>query len=114
MATTNLPQGTLDRRLLKAIPMGGEHGHGLLLRSQRVSGEVLQVEQGALYPAPCRLESQGRIASEWGLSDNNRRAKHYSLTRAGRTRLSREVGHWQRLTAAMDAVLVAGRYQVPA
>jgi PadR family transcriptional regulator PadR len=113
MATTNLLQGTLGMRLLKAIARGSEHGYGLL-RIQRVSGEFLQVEQGALYPALFRRESQGLIASEWGRSDNDRRARYNNLTRAGRTRLSREVDHWQRPTAAMDAVLAAGRDQVSA
>jgi transcriptional regulator len=114
MATTNLLQGTLDMLLLKAVSLGSEHGYGLLLRIQRVSGDVLQVEQGALYPALFRLESQGLIASEWGLSDNNRRAKYYSLTRAGRARLAREVDHWQRLSAAMNTLLGAGRDAVVA
>lgn len=114
MATTNLLQGTLDMLLLKAVSLGSEHGYGLLLRIQRVSGDVLQVEQGALYPALFRLETQGLITGEWGVSDNNRRARFYSLTRAGRARLAREVGQWQRLTAAMDAVLAAGRDQVSA
>jgi transcriptional regulator len=114
MATTNLLQGTLDMLLLKAVSLGSEHGYGLLLRIQRVSGDVLQVEQGALYPALFRLESQGLIASEWGLSDNNRRAKYYSLTRTGRARLAREVDHWQRLSAAMNTLLGAGRDEVVA
>jgi PadR family transcriptional regulator PadR len=114
MATANLLQGTLDMLLLKAVSLGSEHGYGLLLRIQRVSGEVLRVEQGALYPALFRLESQGLIASEWGVSDNNRRAKYYSLTRSGRARLAREVDHWQRLSAAMNALLSAGKDEVPA
>jgi transcriptional regulator len=109
MADTPLLPGTLDLLVLKAISLGSEHGYGLLLRIQRASGDVLAIEQGALYPALFRLESQGLVASEWGVSDSNRKAKYYTLTRAGRARLSREVDAWRRLSQAMDAVLGATR-----
>ena len=105
MADTPLLPGTLDLLVLKAASLGPEHGYGLLLRIQRASGDVLAIEQGALYPALFRLESQGLVESAWGVSDNNRKAKFYTLTRAGRARLSREVESWRRLVQAMDAVL---------
>jgi transcriptional regulator len=105
MADTPLLPGTLDLLVLKAASLGPEHGYGLLLRIQRASGDVLAIEQGALYPALFRLESQGLVESTWGVSDNNRKAKFYTLTRAGRARLSREVESWRRLVQAMDAVL---------
>src|SRR6202166_5300467 len=77
-------QGTLDLLILKAVSLGPLHGYGVLLRIQQISGEELVIQQGSLYPALYRLEHQGAIASEWGESDNNRRAKYYKLTRAGR------------------------------
>ncbi len=113
MGTSNLLPGTLEMLLLKAVSLGTEHGYGLLQRIQRSSGDVLAVEQGALYPALFRLESQGLVASEWGVSDNNRKARFYSLTRAGRARLARDVGQWQQLAAAMNAVLNATRGELP-
>mgnify|MGYP000602937328 CR=1 FL=1 len=109
MGTSNLLPGTLEMLLLKAVSLGTEHGYGLLQRIQRSSGDVLAVEQGALYPALFRLESQALVASEWGVSDNNRKARFYSLTRAGRARLARDVDQWQQLAAAMNAVLNATR-----
>jgi PadR family transcriptional regulator PadR len=112
MATSNLLPGTLDMLVLKAVSLGSEHGYGILLRIQRASQGVLAVEQGALYPALFRLESQGLIAAEWGVSDNNRRAKFYTLTRTGRARLTKEVGDWNRLVDAMSAVLGATRAEV--
>jgi PadR family transcriptional regulator PadR len=112
MATSNLLPGTLDMLVLKAVSLGSEHGYGVLLRIQRASHGVLAVEQGALYPALFRLESQGLIEAEWGVSDNNRRAKFYTLTKAGRARLNKDVGEWNRLVEAMGAVLGATRAEV--
>src|SRR5688500_1530692 len=105
--TTELLQGTLDLLILKAISLGPQHGYGILLRIQQISRDKLQIQQGSLYPALYRLEHQGLIASEWGDSDNNRRAKYYRLTAAGRRRLSEEVAYWQRLSAAIGLVLGA-------
>lgn len=100
--------------MLKAVSLGPEHGYGLLLRIQRASRDALAIEQGALYPALFRLESQGFIAAEWGVSSNNRRAKFYSLTCTGKTRLAKDTGDWQRLVAAMEAVLGTTKAQVSA
>ena len=112
MATSSLLPGTLDMLVLKAVSLGSEHGYGVLLRIQRASQGVLAIEQGALYPALFRLESQGLIDAEWGVSDNNRRAKFYTLTRTGRARLAKDVGEWNRLVEAMGAVLGATRAEV--
>ena len=112
MATSSLLPGTLDMLVLKAVSLGSEHGYGVLLRIQRASQGVLAIEQGALYPALFRLESQGLIDAEWGVSDNNRRAKFYTLTRTGRARLAKDVGDWNRLVEAMGAVLGATRAEV--
>jgi transcriptional regulator len=109
MSNANLLPGTLDLLVLKALSLGTEHGYGVLLRIQRASGGVLAIEQGALYPALFRLESQGLIAAEWGVSDNNRRAKFYTLTRTGKARLAKDLGDWNRLVEAMGAVLGATR-----
>lgn len=114
MPTATLLPGTLDLLVLKAVSLGAEHGYGLLLRIQRASRGALAVEQGALYPALFRLESQGLIESEWGVSDNNRKAKFYTLTRSGRARLARDLGEWQALVEAMGAVLGATRAEVQA
>jgi len=105
---TLLP-GTLDLLILKAVSLGPLHGYGVLLRIQQISAGALLVEQGALYPALHRLESQGLLATEWGTSDNNRRAKFYTLTPSGRKRLREESEGWLRLTAAMTAALGARR-----
>lgn len=99
--------GTLDLLILKAVSLGKVHGYGVLLRIEQVSGGALEIQQGALYPALYRLEHRGLIESEWGQSDNNRRAKFYRLTTAGRRRLGEEVAGWDRLVAAMAAVLGA-------
>ena len=99
--------GTLDMLILKAVSLGPLHGYGILLRIGQVSGDRLQIEQGSLYPALYRLERQGLIEAEWGTSDNNRRAKYYRLTAAGRTRLRRETEQWRRLTNAIGLVLDA-------
>ena len=113
MAASTLLPGTLDMLVLKAVSLGSEHGYGLLLRIQRASRDALVVEQGALYPALHRLEAQGLIESEWGVSDNNRKARYYALTRAGRARLGRDVDEWHRLAAAMNAVLGTTRDELP-
>jgi PadR family transcriptional regulator PadR len=105
--TTELLQGTLDLLILKAISLGPLHGYGVLLRIQQVSQEKLQVQQGSLYPALYRLEHQGLIASEWGASDNNRKAKFYKLTAPGRRRLRAELAYWKRLSDAIGLVLAA-------
>ena len=105
--TTELLQGTLDLLILKAISLGPLHGYGVLLRIQQVSQEKLQVQQGSLYPALYRLEHQGLIASEWGESENNRKAKFYTLTAAGRRRLQQERAYWKRLSDAIGLVLAA-------
>ena len=103
---TLLP-GTLDLLVLKAVSLSPEHGYGVLLRIQQITGGALLVEQGALYPALARLEHQGRLDSEWGTSDNNRRAKFYSLTANGRRRLKTDSERWGRLTLAMSRALRA-------
>ncbi|HEY1342053.1 MAG TPA: PadR family transcriptional regulator [Bryobacteraceae bacterium] len=99
--------GTLDLLILKAVSLGALHGYGVLLRIAQISGGALEIEQGALYPALYRLERQGLLATEWGVSDNNRRAKYYSLTRAGRKRLREEAAGWQQLVDAMGVALKA-------
>jgi PadR family transcriptional regulator PadR len=103
---TLLP-GTLDLLVLKAVSLGALHGYGVLLRIQQISGAALTIEQGALYPALYRLEHQGLLQTEWGTSDNNRRAKYYSLTVAGRKRLREETESWNRLVAAIGGALAA-------
>ena len=105
--TTELLQGTLDLLILKAVSLGPRHGYGVLLRIEQISDLALVIEQGALYPALHRLEHQGLLASAWGVSENNRRAKYYRLTSAGRRRLSEETAQWNRLVAAMTAALRA-------
>jgi transcriptional regulator len=105
--TTELLQGTLDLLILKAISLGPLHGYGVLLRIQQISRDKLQIQQGSLYPALYRLEHQGLVDSEWGESDNNRKAKFYRLTAAGRRRLHEEVAYWRRLSEAIGIVLAA-------
>ncbi|HET9744054.1 MAG TPA: PadR family transcriptional regulator [Terriglobales bacterium] len=97
--------GTLDLLILKAVSLSPLHGYGVLLRIMQISAGALEVEQGALYPALYRLEEQGLLSSEWGISDNNRRAKFYRLTRAGQRRLEKETASWERLAAAIALVL---------
>jgi transcriptional regulator len=104
---TDLVQGTLDVLILKTIALEPMHGWGIAQRIKQVSKEVLQVNQGALYPALHRLEQNGWIKAKWGESDNNRRAKFYSLTPAGHKYLEQEQAHWQRLSAAIGLVLEA-------
>jgi len=102
---TDLVQGTLDLLILKTIALEPMHGWGIAQRIRQVSKEVLQVNQGALYPALHRLEQSGWIKAKWGESDNNRRAKYYSLTSAGRKYLDQEESNWKRLSAAIGLVL---------
>lgn len=102
---TDLVQGTLDLLILKTTALEPMHGWAIAQRIRRVSGEVLQVNQGALYPALHRLEQQGWIKAEWGESENNRRAKYYSLTKAGRKYLQTEEANWERLSSAIGLVL---------
>lgn len=97
--------GTLDLLILKAVSLGPLHGYGVLLRIQQISAGSLLIEQGALYPALYRLEEQHLLATEWGTSENNRRAKYYRLTRQGEKRLRDETQSWNRLVAAMSSVL---------
>lgn len=99
--------GTLDLLILKAISLGEVHGYGVLLRIERISGGALEIQQGALYPALYRLEHQGLIESEWGRSENNRRAKFYRLTAEGGRRLGVERASWERLAEAMRTALAA-------
>lgn len=99
--------GTLDLLILKAISLGQQHGYGILLRIQQISGEALLIEQGALYPALYRLEHQGLIEGDWGLSENNRRAKFYRLTALGKKRLKTETAGWARLAEAMNLALAS-------
>jgi PadR family transcriptional regulator PadR len=103
--STDLLPGTLDLLILKALSLGPHHGYGVLLRIEQISGAALKIEQGALYPALHRLEHQGLLASEWGISENNRRAKFYSLTAAGRKRLRSERDGWERLVVVMTTAL---------
>ena len=99
--------GTLDLLVLKAVSLSPQHGYGVLLRIEQITGGTLSVEQGALYPALYRLERQGCLACEWGTSENNRRAKFYQLTPAGRKKLGRETESWNRLVAALGTALSA-------
>ena len=103
--TADLLPGTLDMLILKAVSLKPLHGYGVLLRIQQISSDALEIPQGSLYPALYRLEHQGLIAAEWGQSDNNRRAKFYTLTAAGRRRLREETAGWNRLAAAIAAAL---------
>ena len=104
---TDLVQGTLDLLILRTITQESMHGWGIAQRIQIVSNNVLQVRQGALYPALHRLEQQGWIRAEWGDSENNRRAKFYALTKAGRKYLEKEQANWARLSSAIGLVLDA-------
>jgi len=104
---TQILPGTLDLLILKAVSLGPLHGYGVLLRIGQISGQSLLIEQGALYPALFRLVRQGLLKASWGTSENNRRAKFYELTAAGRKRLREEQEGWNRLAAAMAAALAA-------
>ena len=103
--SAELLPGTLDMLILKAVALKPLHGYGVLLRIKQISGEALEIPQGSLYPALYRLEHQGLIAAEWGQSENNRRAKYYTITAAGRRRLREETAGWNRLTSAISAAL---------
>ncbi len=109
---SGLLPGTLDLLILKAVSLGKLHGYGVLLRIQQITGGALQVQQGALYPALYRLEQQGLIESDWGTSDNNRRAKFYRLTADGRARLGRETASWNRMADAIGMALRTTRQEV--
>ena len=104
----DLLQGTLDMLILKAVSLGPLHGYGVLLRIQQISGNRLEIQQGSLYPALYRLERQELIESEWGASDNNRRARFYRLTAAGRRQLAQETRDWKRM-----ADIIAGILETP-
>ena len=103
---TDVLQGTLDLMVLKTLDtLGTQHGYGIAQRLQQVSDDLLRVNQGTLYPALLRLEQRGWISSRWGTSENNRRARYYSLTRAGRRQLQREADDWHRMAAIMTRLL---------
>ena len=106
---SDLLQGTLDVLVLKTLSTGPMHGWGISQRIQQWSEDVLEVNQGSLYPALHRLEEKGWIAAEWGNSDNNRRARFYSLTRSGRRQLAEETESWERFAAAVGRVLAAAQ-----
>ena len=101
----DLLQGTLDMLILKAVSLGPLHGYGVLLRIQQISKDRLEIQQGSLYPALYRLEHQGWIVSEWGESENNRKAKYYRLTAAGRRRLQTETENWNSMADVIAAIL---------
>lgn len=103
----DLPQGTLDMLVLKALSLGAMHGYGIGQRIQQLAEEMLQVEEGTLYPALYRIEERGWIESEWGLSENNRRARFYKLTNKGRKQLAAEESDWQHLSLAISKVMRA-------
>lgn len=103
--TAELLPGTLDMLILKAVSLKPLHGYGVLLRIRQISGDALDIPQGSLYPALYRLEHQDLIAAEWGQSENNRRAKYYTLTAAGRRRLREEAAGWNRLASAIATAL---------
>lgn len=107
MAKTNSDQlhGTLDMLVLKVLAPGAQHGYGIAMRLEQLSSEVLRVEEGSLYPALYRMEQRGWISSEWAVTENNRRARFYRLTRTGRRQLEAETDSWVRLTAAVQSVL---------
>jgi transcriptional regulator len=110
--SVELLPGTLDLLILKAVSLGRLHGYGVLLRIEQISGDSFHIQQGALYPALYRLEKQGLIDSEWGVSENNRRAKYYKLTTLGRQRLRTESASWNRVADAMAAALRATAEEV--
>jgi PadR family transcriptional regulator PadR len=100
-----LLQGTLDMLILKAVSLGPLHGYGVLLRIEQISGDQLEIQQGSLYPALYRLEHQGLIASDWGESENNRKARFYRLTTAGRKKLQKETENWNRMADVIGGIL---------
>ena len=108
----DLLQGTLHLLILKAVSLGPLHGYGVLLRIQQISKDRLEIQHGSLYPALYRLEHQGWIASEWGESENNRKAKYYRLTAAGKKRLQAEAEKWNRMAEVIAGILGAKREEV--
>lgn len=102
-----LPQGTLDLLILKTLALGPQHGWAIVTRLHQISSEAVLVKQGSLYPALHRLERRGLVEAEWGVSDNNRRAKFYALTRKGRARLDADADTWKALVTAVTRVLAA-------
>ena len=104
---SELLQGTLDMLILKALQLEPMHGFGLSVRLKQMSKDVFQVEMGSLYPALCRLEARGWVKAEWGVSDNNRRARFYALTPAGRKQLQAETTQWELLSSTISAMLRA-------
>ena len=112
MAQLELLQGTLDMLILKAVSLGPLHGYGVLLRIQQISQERLKIEQGSLYPALYRLEAQGWISSEWGESENKRKAKYYRLTAAGKRRLEAETAKWNEMAGVIAVILDTARGEV--
>lgn len=104
---SELLQGTLDMLILKALQLEPMHGFGLSIRLRQMSQELFQVEMGSLYPALCRLEAQGWVKAEWGVSDNNRKARYYALTPAGRKQLQAETTQWELLSSTINAMLRA-------
>lgn len=110
--SADLLPGTLDMLILKAVSLKPLHGYGILQRIGQISGDALEIPQGSLYPALYRLEHQQLIAAEWGTSDNNRRAKYYTLTAGGRKRLREETAGWNRLASAISAALNATSEEV--
>jgi len=107
MEPRSLLQGTLDMLILKAVSLGPLHGYGVLLRIQQISRDRLEIQQGSLYPALYRLEHHGFLSSEWGDSENNRKAKYYRLTAAGRRRLHEETRNWNRMADIIAGILNA-------
>jgi transcriptional regulator len=110
--TAGVLPGTLDLLILKAVSLGKLHGYGVLLRIEQISGGALLIQQGALYPALYRLEHQGLLLSEWGTSENNRKAKYYHLSAAGRKRLGAETASWNHLAGAIARALAATPQEV--
>ena len=110
--TAELLPGTLDLLILKSVSLGELHGYAVLLRIEQITGGALHIQQGALYPALYRLERQGLISGEWGVSDNNRRAKYYKLTTLGRQRMRDEAASWNRLATAMATALKATSQEI--
>jgi len=110
--TAELLPGTLDLLILKSVSLGKLHGYAVLLRIEQITAGALQIQQGALYPALYRLERQGLIESEWGVSENNRRAKYYRLTTLGRQRMRDEVASWNRVSEAMATALRATSQEI--
>jgi len=105
---SDLLQGTLDMLILKTLALGSRHGYGISVRIRQLSADVLRIGQGSLYPALYRLERRGWVATEWGESENNRRAKFYRITAAGKKQLAAEARDWERLSAAVARIMETG------